>query len=156
MYEKEMTLNRADESVRDVVGLRDTISGLFEDFFHGRPLMAARHAHRPETDFGWVPACDIQETDEEIVVLAAMPGVAKEDIQLEVKDGTLVLSGRRQSGDTRAGWLRRELPEGSFYRAFDLSSDVDAERVSAEQKNGILEVRLPKAERAKPRRVEIR
>lgn len=138
MTEKDLTIERATDP-RDLVGLALRFA-----------------ASRPDADLSWVPACDIEETDTEFVLRAAMAGVAKEDIQLEVKDATLILSGTRKGEETSGQWLRRELPVGGFYRAFELSSDVDAERVTAEHKNGLLEVHLPKAEKARARKVEIK
>lgn len=143
------------DSVKDMVGLRDTISGLFDDFFSGRPMLAARHL-QSDNGIGWGPAVDVRETAEEIVAYADLPGVEKEDIQLEVKDNTLVLSGRRkQLANAPDGWLRREAPYGQFFRAFSLSADVKANQVTANFKNGVLEIHLPKAEEAKPHRVKI-
>lgn len=146
---------RNNQDIREMVGLRDTISGLFDDFFSGKPLLATRQ-FQTENGWGWCPTVDVRETEDEIVVYADLPGVEREDIQLEVKDHTLVLTGKRKpSCDAGEGWLRRETPSGQFYRAFSLSADVPAAKVSANFKNGILEIRLPKAEEAKPHRVKI-
>jgi HSP20 family protein len=145
---------RDQDALRDMVGLRDTISGLFDDFFTGRPMMAAR-APQMDNGFGWSPAVDIRETADAIVVSAALPGVNREDVELEVKDGNLILSGKRKEATEEEGWLRRELPYGQFFRAFKLSAEVQADQVKAHFKNGILEINLPKAEGAKPRKVRI-
>ena len=143
------------DPVREMVGLRDTISGLFDDFFSGRPMLAARHLQN-DSGLGWCPSVDVRETEDEFIVLADLPGVERGDIQLEVKDHTLVLTGKRKStGETDDGWLRRETYSGPFYRAFNLSADVQASKVTANFKNGVLEIRLPKAEEAKPHRVTV-
>lgn len=143
------------DSVKDMVGLRDTISGLFDDFFSGKPMIAARHL-QSDNGIGWGPAVDVRESEEEIVVYADLPGVEKEDIQLEVKDHTLVLTGKRkQFSNAEEGWLRREAPCGQFFRAFSLSADVKANEVTANFKSGVLVIHLPKAEEAKPHRVKI-
>ena len=143
------------DSVKDMVGLRDTISGLFDDFFSGKPLIAARHL-QSDSGIGWGPAVDVRESEEEIVVYADLPGVEKEDIQLEVKEHTLLLTGKRkQLSNAEDGWLRREAPYGQFFRAFSLSADVKANQVTANFKSGVLEIHLPKAEEAKPHRVKI-
>ena len=148
-------LNRREDSVREMVGLRDTISGLFDDFFNGKPMLAARFT-QPDNGFGWTPPVDIRETADAIVAHAALPGVEKEDLELEVKDGNLVLVGKRkETGGQQDNWIRRELPYGQFYRAFKLSAEVKADAVKASFKNGILEIHLPKAEEAKPRKVRI-
>lgn len=140
------------DNVREMVGLRDSISGLFDDFFSGRPLAAVRHM---QNDWGWCPAVDIRDAAEEIVACVDLPGVDRGDIQLDLKDHTLILSGKRRSEETEEGWLRRETPSGPFYRAFRLPAKIKAGQVTASFKNGILEVRLPKAEEAKPHRVKI-
>jgi len=150
----EVTRMNQDQ-VRDMVGFRDTLSGLFDDFFSGKPLLAARHLQM-DGGIGWGPSVDVRETEDEIVVYADLPGVEREDIQLEVKNHTLLLSGKRKpSADSDTGWLRREVPTGQFFRAFSLSSDVKAGQVKANFKNGVLEIRLPKVEEAKPLRVKI-
>lgn len=141
--------------VGEAAGLRDTISGLFDDFFIGKPVLTARHLQM-DSGIGWCPAVDIRESEEELVAYADLPGVEREDIQLEVKDHTLVLTGkRRMAAPPEEGWLRRETPAGAFYRAFRFSPDVKANQVTASFKSGVLEIHLPKAEEAKPHKVKI-
>jgi HSP20 family protein len=148
-------VTRASDSVKDMVGLRDTISGILDDFFTGKPLAAARHL-QSDSGIGWGPAVDVRETEDEILVYADLPGVEKDDIQLEVKNHTLFLTGRRKPfSSADSGWLRREAPYGQFFRAFSLSADVKASQVTANFKSGVLEIHLPKAEEAKPHRVKI-
>lgn len=151
--DKELTTKEND--YRDMVGIRDAISGMFDDFFSGRPLLSSRFA-QPASGYGWTPAVDIRETDEAFLIRAALPGVEKEDLNLEVKDNTLVLSGQLKAENGQEdGWLRRELPAGQFYRAFNLAAEVEPAKVNAGLKNGILEIKLPKAERSKPHRVQV-
>lgn len=151
--EKEMA--RKGGEYRDMVGLRDTISGLFDDFFSGRPMLASRHM-LADNGLGWTPAVNVRETDDAFLVHAALPGVEKGDVTLEVKDSTLTLTGHvKEADDAEDGLLRRELPTGQFYRAFNLASEVESGKVSANFRNGILEIRLPKAEQSKPRKVQI-
>lgn len=132
-----------------------SLDRLFQSVFGESPLFGARHV-RAEAGYGWQPAVDIRETDTDLIVYAALPGMNKEDVALEVKDNTLVLSGRMKPlGSDEDSWVRRELPRGEFYRAFHLSADVQTGKVSAAMRNGVLEIRLPKSEAAKPRKVEI-
>lgn len=132
-----------------------TLDRLFESVFGEAPLFGTRHT-RAEAGYGWAPAVDIRETDAELIVYAALPGLNKEDVALEVKDNTLVLSGRMKPlGSDEDSWVRRELPRGEFYRAFHLSADVQVGKVKAAMKNGVLEIRLPKTDSARPRKVEI-
>lgn len=126
---------------------------LFETLFGHSPAFGARRA---ETGLGWAPAVDVRETDAELIVYAALPGLNKEDVTLEVQDNTLVLSGKMKPlGSDEDSWVRRELPRGEFYRAFHLAADVQVGKVQATMKNGVLEIRLPKAEEARPRKIEI-
>lgn len=120
------------------------VFGLLDQYFNRKALVNG----------AWAPAVDIQETAEELVVQAALPGVRKEDVDLEVKDDTLILSGERKTPEGE-DWLRRELPTGSFYRAFSLPAEVEPGKVKAAFRDGILEVRLAKAESAKPHKVKI-
>ncbi|MBI4375469.1 MAG: Hsp20/alpha crystallin family protein [Elusimicrobia bacterium] len=136
-----------------MMGLRNSVTGLFDDFFSGRPLLA--RGTDTETGWNWSPAVDIRETDDELVIYALVPGVEKEEIQIEIKDGALVLSGSRKAPAEDSGWLRREQYYGSFYRAFSLPAEIQQDRVSANHKNGVLEIRLPKAEKAKPHKVKV-
>ena len=151
--DREMMQRQQEDA--GAVGLRDTISGLFDELLSGKPLFASRFS-TDELD-RWSPAVDVFENADEIVVRAALPGVKKEDVELEVKDGLLMLSGKRESTDTaeKDGWMRREIASGSFYRAFKLTGEVQADKAKAQYKDGILEIRLPKAEQAKPRKVRI-
>lgn len=152
--ENELT-RKENGTYRDMVGLRDTISGLFDDFFTGRPMLASR-SMQSDSGLGWTPAVNIRETHDAFTLQVALPGVERSDVSLEVKDNALVLSGQvREAPDQEDGWLRRELPSGQFFRAFSLAADVDCGKVSASFKNGILEIKLPKAEQSKPRKVQI-
>ena len=130
-----------------------SLDRLFETLFGETPFFAAR---RPVAGYGWTPAVDVRETDAELVLYMALPGLNKEDVSLEVKENTLVVSGRMKTlGSEEDSWVRRELPRGDFYRAFHLAADVNVAKVQAGMKNGILEIRLPKAEEARPRKIEI-
>lgn len=125
---------------------------LFESVFGESPL---RHAHGL-VGMGWTPAVDIRETEGELILTAALPGLTKQDVNLEIKENTLVISGtlKTESGD-QDSWVRRELPRGEFYRAFSLPADVLTAKAKAAMANGVLEIRLPKAVQAKPRRISI-
>lgn len=125
---------------------------LFESVFGESPL---RHAHGA-LGLGWTPAVDIRETGNELVISAALSGLTKQDVNLEIKDQTLVISGAMKAESSEQdSWVRRELPRGEFYRAFSLPADVQAGKAKASMSNGMLEIRLPKAEEAKPRRISI-
>lgn len=141
---------------REMIGFRDTINGMFEDFFSGRPLLASGLLE-PSVyeERGFAPPVDIRETDSELVVYVGLLGIKKDECKVEVKDDSLILSGERREPAEGQDWLRRELPYGQFYRAFTLPTDVQADKVKAQYRDGLLEIHLPKAESARPRTVNI-
>ncbi len=107
----------------------------------------------------WEPAVDISETATEYLVKAELPGVAKDDVKLSVENGMLTLSGERRfekSADKDAKQHRVERYYGTYSRSFSLPDDVQAEQISADYKDGVLSVHLPKAEAKKSRKVEVR
>jgi len=102
------------------------------------------------------PRVDILETEQEIVLLADLPGVRPADVDVRFENGELTIHGRRTAshpGKKRALW---EYEPAHFHRAFRLAEDVAADRIQAEMKNGVLTVHLPKAEAAKPRRISVK
>jgi len=105
----------------------------------------------------WVPSVDIRETNDALLVQAELPGIEKKDIHLEVKDGVLTISGERhyQKDVKEENAHRVERTYGRFSRSFSLPRNVNADRVDASMKNGMLEVRLPKRESAKPKAISI-
>jgi len=105
----------------------------------------------------WAPRVDIRETDDALLVQAELPGIDKKDVHLEVKDGVLTLSGeRRYEKEVKEENVHRvERAYGKFSRSFSLPTNVDADKVSANMKDGVLEVRLPKRESAKPKAIAI-
>jgi HSP20 family protein len=105
----------------------------------------------------WYPPVDVLENKDSYVLRAELPGMKKEDFNLEVKDGMLTLSGERKSEKTTDGVKYRtvERIEGKFSRSFSLPETVKHDGIQATYKDGILEIHVPKAEEAKPRRIEV-
>jgi HSP20 family protein len=105
----------------------------------------------------WVPPMDLVEADEYFVLKADLPGLAEEDVAIEVQDNVLTISGSRQADHERKeqGWFRLERSYGSFSRSLTLPDGVDADKVAASFDRGVLEVRIPKPEERKPRRISI-
>jgi len=105
----------------------------------------------------WSPAVDIFETGDEIIVKAEVPGLAKDQIHVEVENGVLTLHGERkfEREVKEENYHRVERTYGAFHRSFSLPGSVDAEKVRAEMKDGILEVRLGKREQAKPKQITV-
>lgn len=100
------------------------------------------------------PPVDIYETAQGLVVKADLPGVAKEDLDLRVENSQLTIRGRANHA-VRGEPLYREYELVHFFRQFELTDSVDQEKISADLKNGVLTLSLPKAEEAKPRRIEV-
>jgi len=105
----------------------------------------------------WVPPVDLVEADDHFVLKADLPGLSEGDVAIEVQDGTLTISGERSAEheSRERGWYRIERSFGSFNRSLTLPDGVDADAISAQFDRGVLEVRIPKPEERKPRRVEI-
>jgi HSP20 family protein len=105
----------------------------------------------------WVPPVDLVEADDHFVLKADLPGLAEGDVSIEVQDGTLTISGERKAEheEHERGWYRIERAFGSFSRSLTLPDGVDPDRIEASFSNGVLEVRIPKPEQRKPRRVQI-
>ena len=106
----------------------------------------------------WVPACDIYETDKDIVVKAELPGLKKEDVFVSIENNVLMLRGERRFSDEvkRENFHRVERTYGEFLRSFTLPTFVDTTKILAEFKDGILMVTLPKREEAKPKQIEVK
>ncbi len=106
----------------------------------------------------WIPAVDIRETDDAMLVQVELPGIDKKDVKLEVKDSVLTISGERNyEKDVKEENVHRiERSYGRFVRSFSLPNNVDADKVDASMNNGILEVRLPKKESTKPKAITVK
>jgi len=106
----------------------------------------------------WVPAFDVSETENEIVVKAELPGVEVKDIDIAVTDGLLTIKGERklEKEDKKENYHRIERQFGSFSRSFNLGQKVKADGIEAAYKDGILTVTLPKAEESNPKKIEVK
>jgi HSP20 family protein len=106
----------------------------------------------------WSPLVDITEDDKEYVIKAELPEVKKEDVKLTVQDNVLSIAGERKYEKEEKGkkYHRVERSYGSFMRSFTVPEDSDGTKVSAEYKEGLLIVHLPKAEKAKPKSIEVK
>ena len=103
----------------------------------------------------FTPRVDIVETGEELLLLADLPGVRPDDLDIRFENGELVLVGRCAPRNENASFMLNEYGIGDFYRAFAMSETIDSTRIAAELKNGVLTVHLPKTERAKPKRIAV-
>jgi len=105
----------------------------------------------------WAPALDVYEDKDNFVVHTELPGLKREDIEVTLEDGGLVISGERKAEEKRnEGEIRRqERFYGKFQRALTLPAPVAADKVKAQYKDGVLTVTVPKAEEAKPRKIDV-
>lgn len=106
----------------------------------------------------WMPAVDIREEKDRFVLHADVPGVDPKDIEITMENGTLTVRGERtsESKDERNGYRRVERVAGQFFRRFVLPDSADADAISAQSKNGVLEVVIPKQEKVQPRRIQVK
>lgn len=112
-----------------------------------------------ETDlFGWAPAVDLYESKDHFIAKAELPGMKKEEIDLSLHQGTLIISGERrvESNSSDADASRSERFFGRFQRSVDLPKPVDSNKVTATYKDGILTVTLPKTEESKPKQISVK
>lgn len=136
---------------KDIAKMRDNIYNTFDSFLGGR---------RPQADTDpaadWIPEADVAEDKDGFTVYMALPGVRKEHIETEIKESILVVTGKRElPEEVQKSLVRLEVPTGRFYRAFKIGIPVKAAAIRASLKDGMLEIRLPKSEEAKPNKIAI-
>lgn len=110
-----------------------------------------------ETEYGWTPRLDINETNDAFVVKIDLPGMTREDIKVRFENGYLIVSGERKYehvDDDKEHYTERF--HGKFTRSVRLPQDIEAGKVAATYKNGVLEVTLPKVEEVKPKEIEVK
>jgi HSP20 family protein len=133
---------------RDLMTLHEETGKMLDNFFE----------HRGESgEVDWAPALDVSEREGEVVVKAEIPGMNKDDIKVSVKDDKLTISGEKKCEEQEEGenWHRVERTYGSFRRVLSMPP-VDSDKVQATYRDGILEIRLPKQESAKPKEIPIK
>ncbi|MGC4044388.1 MAG: Hsp20/alpha crystallin family protein [Armatimonas sp.] len=108
-------------------------------------------------DRSWAPAVDVAETEDALYVRAEVPGMSRDDIDIELSGETLTLRGERkfESEDKKDNFVRIERRYGKFSRSFTLATPIQIDKVSANYRDGILEIVLPKSEETKPRKVQV-
>ncbi len=141
------------EPARELATIQGEMNRLFNTFFE--PSSGTNGSST--TLRRWVPAMDLVEADEEFVLRADLPGLSADDVNIEFEDNVLTVSGQRKSEheERKDGYYRLERASGSFSRSLTLPDGVDPERVQASFDRGVLEVRVPKPEQRKPRKVTI-
>jgi HSP20 family protein len=133
---------------RELDALQAEMNRLFDGFFNGGTTERTRR---------WLPAMDLLETKDHLVLRADLPGLNEDDVSIEVKDGVLTVSGERRAEQTdeQEGYYRFERAFGSFSRSLTLPEGIDPDNINAQFDRGVLEVRIPKPEERKAHRVEI-
>ncbi len=137
------------EPVRELNTIQGEMNRLFNTFFESP--QGGSHPRR------WIPAMDLVETEEDFVLRADLPGVSEDEVNIELDANVLTVSGERKSEheERKEGYYRVERSSGSFSRSLTLPEGVDADGVTANFDRGVLEIRIPKPEQRKPRKVSI-
>lgn len=135
----------------EITSVQREMNRLFDSFMQGPE-------DNEEYRGTWKPDVDIRETPDAVVIMAELPGMQKEDIKVTIRDNMMQLSGEKKqvSEHKDETYHRVERSYGSFCRTFSLPSLVEAEKITATFKDGVLHVRLPKAEQAKPKEISIK
>jgi HSP20 family protein len=133
----------------ELEAFRREVDRLFREFFGEERTPAAR---------GWTPSVDIYETPAEVVVQAELPGVKREDIQIELTDDRLTLRGKKERSQEaeNATYQLLERNYGEFERSFVLNVPVDIDKAEASYRDGVLTIRLPKVEPKRAKRIEVK
>ncbi len=140
----------------ELTHLQERINHVFSDY--GRGPGSSRNDEGLMTTGAWAPPVDIyQDGDQGLVLTAELPDVAPEDVQLTIDNDTLTIRGeKRLNGVNEEQFHRIERRYGTFSRSFSFPTSIDATKVSAEHKNGVLTVRLPARDEAKPRQIKVK
>lgn len=137
--------------MRDMLSFNNRADRIFNDFFYpSRGMQMSK-------DSNWNPRVDIYEDEDAIVLKAELPGVEKDNIVVDVEGRVLTLKGERSSDNEvkEESYYRRERTFGSFERRFNLPDNVDPEKITADYKDGILKLGIPKPEENKPRQITV-
>lgn len=137
---------------RDLISIQERMNRLFD-----QTLGRTRAEEEGIAASAWAPSVDIYETPDRVVMKAELPGLTREDVEINVRDNTLSLRGERKfEKDVREeNYLRIERAYGSFQRSFTLPATIQQDKIKAVFKDGVLEVTLPKAEEARPKQIKI-
>lgn len=135
------------DPLRDLYKMQNEMSRLFDD-----------RLTRGGESVGWTPNVDIFEDEEGVALRFELAGVEPKDVDVRFENGVLTLRGERklEREDKREGYHRVELSYGTFTRSFSLPGTIDAEKIRAESKNGVLTVHLPKKPEAKPKSIQVK
>ena len=138
---------------RELEEVSDRLNRMF-----ARPATRSSNGKETMIVADWTPSVDISETEGEYQIKAEIPDVKKEDVKVTLEDGVLTIQGERKHEKEEKGkkYHRIERSYGSFVRTFSLPDVIDEEKVKAEFKDGVLNLHLPKSEKAKPKAIEVK
>ena len=141
------------EPVRELHTMQNEMNRLFNTFFDSPTPSNGGNAGVRR----WIPAMDVVETEDHFVLRADLPGLSESDVNIELEDNVLTVAGERKAEHEQRseGYYRVERAFGSFSRSLTLPEGVNADAIQASFDNGVLEVRIPKPEQHKPRKVQI-
>ena len=148
-----MAIIRRNDPFRDLLSLQDQLFRTFDSAYRG----ANREEGEPSMVATWSPLVDVFEDNDGITLKVELPEVEAKDVDIQVEGNTLTVKGERklEREDKRDGYHRIERTYGTFARTFSLPSTVDAEHITAESRDGVLRVFLPKKAETKPRQIKI-
>ena len=134
---------------RDFARLQDEVNRLFD---------TSLGLNQSTESYGWTPSVDVFEDTEGVTFKFDLPEVEAQDVDVRLEDGTLTVRGERklEREDRREGYHRIERPYGMFARSFTLPATLEADKASAEQKNGVLRIFVPKRAEAKPKSITVK
>ena len=152
-----MTLVRFNP-MRELMEVEREFSRLFNNYENRFGFAGENDSNEDYNQAVWSPLTDIYEDNEMFQLKMDLPGISKEDVNISYSDGKLSVSGeRRQVSETEHyKYHRVERSFGRFYRSFNLPKDIENDKISAEFKNGQLEIGIPKSEKAKPKSIEVK
>lgn len=142
------------EPMRDLMTLQQRMNRLFEDAAERRTRTGADEDEIERAD--WIPAADVYESEGEFVIALDLPGVTREGLDVGLDENRLTIRGERARAEEEGTPRRAERPAGRFVRSFTLPETVERESITADYKDGVLRLRLPKRREQPARRVEIK
>ncbi len=145
-----MALVRWEPTLKTLSDLRNEMDRIFETFF-GERFPAFKE------EFTFTPAIEVSETDNEIIVKAAVPGVDKKDLNISILDNNLIIKGevKKEKEEKKKNYYKQEIAYGSFSRTIPLPAEVKVDEVKASMKNGVVTITIPKSEKAKAKEITI-
>ena len=143
---------------KEMEDLQGRLFGLLNRSYGKQPLRGEGGAEESMSVCQWAPLVDVSEDDQEYVIKADLPEVNKKEVKVTLENGVLTISGERkfEKEESNKRYHRVERAYGSFIRSFNLPEDADSEKVAAEFREGVLQVRVAKSEKARPKSIEVK